>query len=881
MASATGPPSASRRSPRVIVAGDVCIDWLSIPVDSLVPDPKSTEPMNWELRGGRHMYARRGGAWLTADLVEAAIASFAKVVKPEEAPHLENIPPEQIIHSMLTLNRGDRDRNKEKVPHWVVAHFDGYAGPPQSQRPDVKPSERDYRNAEIVLLDDSGNGFRNRRQAWPLALSSPGAPLVLYKVRRPLCKGPLWKFLRRSHLKRTIALVTADELRGDGGSIGRGLSWERTATDLIQALDTEPRFADLRSCPFLVISLGIEAAILVSCEAERITAARMWYLPNLTEGELVRTDRGNMSGFGSAFAAAITSALSKVGRFHPLDYRRLEGALRKGIPFGLIVKQRLLAEAFGPCGLEDPADGSRHTTCPPRYPVSQIFTAATGKTIPVHEVTLPKLPAKSSSKELSRFRSWRILESKREGVFVDLAAEVARQGVEKVFDDVPIGSFGRLSTLDRSEIESYRGISNLMREFLSNPRPERPLCLAVFGAPGSGKSFGVTEVARSVDKKDRIEKLDFNVSQWNDPEYLVNALHRVRDYAIRGKVPLVFFDEFDSRLGTQELGWLKYFLAPMQDGVFADGLFKHDIGKAIFVFAGGTATTFETFGVVSARADDSHGKGDLKSLKLPDFVSRLRGHVDIFGVNPPADTNLLRRALILRSNIERKYPGLIDASGTVRIDDGVLRAFLQVPSYEHGARSLEAILEMSHLNDRTHFDPSLLPPQHQLSLHVDGNAFMTLVQHQPLLKPLIEKIAIQIHELYVREELAKKDEQGNQLYEVGAWDSLYHWEDLDELYKKSSREQAASYPTLLAAAGCGFKKGREDTNFKFSEKETERLACMEHDRWMEERRLKQPDHPDLVPWESLPQEQKDKDIRTIKAIPEILARVGFRAIRLA
>jgi len=837
--------------------------------------------MNWELRGGHHMYARRSGAWLTADLVEAAVGSSAKVVKPaDDELDLENIPPQKIIHSMLMLDRRDRERKKEKVPYWVVADFDGYAGPPQSQKPDVKRIARDYRDAEVVLLDDSGNGFRTTRRAWPSALSGPGAPLVLYKVRRPLCKGPLWRLLRDSHLKRTIALVPVDELRGDGGSIGRGLSWERTATDLIQSLDSDLRFADLRGCPFLVISLGIEAAILVGCAAGRITGARLWYLPNLTEGELLRTGRGGMSGFGSAFAAAITSVLSKTGRFHPLDYRKLELALRKGIRFGLTVKQRLLEEAFGPCEMEDPTDKSRRITCPPQYPVRQIFAASASNTFPVHEVSLPKPPASRSSKELSRYRSWRILESKREGVFVDLAAEVARHGVEKVFDDVPIGSFGRLSTLDRSEIESYRGISNLMRAFLDNPRPERPLCLAVFGAPGSGKSFGITEVARSVDKKDRIEKLDFNVSQWNDPEYLVNALHRVRDYAIRGKVPLVFFDEFDSRFGTQKLGWLKYFLAPMQDGVFADGLFKHDIGKAIFVFAGGTATTFENFGKGSPRADECGSSEELNSLKLPDFVSRLRGHVDIFGVNPPADTNLLRRALILRSNIERKYPGLIDASSTVRMDDGVLRAFLQVPSYEHGARSLEAILEMSHLNDRTHFDPSLLPPQHQLSLHVDGNAFMTLVQQQPLLKPVIERIAIQIHELYVREELAKKDEQGNQLYGIGAWDSLYLWDDLDELYKKSSREQAASYPTLLAAAGCGFKKGREDPNFKFSEKETERLACMEHDRWMEERRLKQPDHPDLVPWESLPQEQKDKDIRTIKAIPGILARVGFRAVRL-
>ncbi|HJZ68096.1 MAG TPA: hypothetical protein VKF81_08250 [Blastocatellia bacterium] len=53
--------SSKSSAPVIVVVGDVCIDWLSIPVDSMVPSPEA-EPMNWQLRGGRHMYARRGGA---------------------------------------------------------------------------------------------------------------------------------------------------------------------------------------------------------------------------------------------------------------------------------------------------------------------------------------------------------------------------------------------------------------------------------------------------------------------------------------------------------------------------------------------------------------------------------------------------------------------------------------------------------------------------------------------------------------------------------------------------------------------------------------------------------------------------------------------------
>ena len=158
---------------------------------------------------------------------------------------------------------------------------------------------------------------------------------------------------------------------------------------------------------------------------------------------------------------------------------------------------------------------------------------------------------------------------------------------------------------------------------------------------------------------------------------------------------------------------------------------------------------------------------------------------------------------------------------------------------------------------------------------------MNLIQHQQILGAKLDQIAKEIHELYLKEELAKKDDNGKPLYRIGDRPSLYHWEELSDLYKNSSREQAANYPTLLAAAGCGFAEGDPDPEFKFSDDEIEKLARMEHERWMQERRIKQPDHPDLKPWEELSKEEQDKDIRTTKAIPEILGTVGLRVVRLS
>jgi len=66
----------------------------------------------------------------------------------------------------------------------------------------------------------------------------------------------------------------------------------------------------------------------------------------------------------------------------------------------------------------------------------------------------------------------------------------------------------------------------------------------------------------------------------------------VRDKVLEGAVPVYFGDEFDS----QEYNWLRYFLAPLQDGRFQEGQLSHSISRCIFVFAGGTSCDFEHFG---------------------------------------------------------------------------------------------------------------------------------------------------------------------------------------------------------------------------------------------------------------------------------------------
>jgi hypothetical protein len=181
---------------------------------------------------------------------------------------------------------------------------------------------------------------------------------------------------------------------------------------------------------------------------------------------------------------------------------------------------------------------------------------------------------------------------------------------------------------------------------------------------------------------------------------------------LKGITPVAFWDEFDS----QQYKWLQYLLAPMQDGAFQEGQITHPIGKCIFIFAGGTAESLESFGVRKpTELNDQERKKlvgperedwlqdvkdyrEFKLLKGPDFISRLHGHLDVLGPNPrevgsagyPDLTWPIRRALMLRSVL-----GLKDdprKPDVLEMDMGLLYALLAVSQYKHGARSLEKIL---------------------------------------------------------------------------------------------------------------------------------------------------------------------------------------------
>jgi hypothetical protein len=811
---------------------------------------------------------------------------------------MERLTRQDIVHSMLSLCSENIGKDKEKKCQWRVLQPHGFSGPDDGVPKSSPQLLDDPPDIGMVVLDDTGNGFRQNMARWPLALRENHKPAcVIHKLHRPLPSSSksvtdevrgnaLWHCVQTDHKEQSIVIVDINDLRTEGASISRGLSWEKTALDLIRHLRGDTRFVELQACRHLVVRMGLDGAICYhNFGLDRLPEVRLVYDPKGVEDGFLSERKSGMVGLNSAFVAWLAAAIYAKG----LDLwagadsakkdeereREQINALSDAVRQGLAASRRLFHVGFGPADKQ------------PAYPGCDAFSDLNNDAKGFAEISVPVF---SQSIERDPYK-WTILDavlpsgSKLE----EVSEKTLKYDKVEELKPVPMGIFKKLRTYDRFEIEAYRSICTIMREYLENTAPKRPLSIAVFGPPGSGKSFGVQQVADYIKGDIELDMLPpFNLSQFHNADELTAAFHVIRDSSVRGRVPLVFFDEFD----TEKLFWLKHFLAPMQDGLFMDRGAMHPIGKAIFIFAGGTSSRFDDF-AVEPNAEPKENQlsyTDFKSAKGPDFASRLRARLDIIGIEHsglPKAAALLRRASVLRFQLKEKAPHAFDQKGNLQIDDGLARALMQVPQYHHGVRSMEAILDMSRLSGCHRLGPSCLPPEEQMELHVKATEFTHLVFAPASFSQAdLDAIAKAVHEDYLaqrhKDGTYKKDKPSHQA-----------WGQLIEKYVNSNRDQTRMIPIRLRTIGLYIRKASNapTTKTKLSDDQVDVLARQEHERWMAEylgqgwvygptlsndHRI----HPCLLTWtdSKLSEAEKEKDRQTIRMIPEFLAAADFEVV---
>lgn len=891
----------------VVVTGDVTMDWNI--ARHAHPSQEATE---WTGEARSNLNWQYGSAALLAELIttmtkqlESDLPYTVKVISPDTPAQASfTLFNTCYVHSYAVWAQY-RDKVPEKTersePHWRVERFLGLDLPSEGVAEHRgNPVPKRSANADIIVIDDSNLGFRNNKANWPEAISEPAHnvndPWIIVKMSSPVAKGDLWSHLVAKVSDRLVAVLTIDDLRQSKIQVSARISWEKTAQELNWELTHNPEVNGLTNAAYCIVSFGTTGALLIPGRHNSGKKPTLLFDPLFMEGEWA-PGKGMMIGKTSTLVASLVFQIL-LNRDAP-DFKQ-------GVQCGVTAMRHLQTVGY---------DGGTEPVTRLQFPTEGVISTLKNAEIPLAEAELQASTVKNSSQLLH----WTILAASSHDSLESLSETIVLQGTKNTLKNVPIGKFGKLVTVDRQEIESLRSIQSLIGEYCTQKK-ERPLSIAVFGPPGSGKSFAVEQIALVANPEKIAEKtLTFNLSQFNDPDELINAFHQIRDIGLSGKIPLVFWDEFDSTLENKKLGWLRFFLAPMQDGKFQEGQITHPIGKAIFVFAGGTFPNVDSFiklfsekklaqkpdnPSLPAEATDPEEAKKLADAKGPDFLSRLKGFLNVLGPNPQnADKKgdpfyIVRRALLLRSLFERETPQLLNEKKLLQIDNGILRAFLQVDEYRHGSRSMESIIAMSRLGNATYFNRSYLPPEEQLSLHVDPKAFIALLHQLELEGELLETLAKLNHDIFCKNQRDKGYVWGGETNDEAdpkTHSSLVDYDDLSSHEKEQNRGAVRDIPNKLARFGYVMVPGRNnEPDFVFPTDILEKMAKLEHERWMQAKfndswkhgTTTDKDnkiHALLVEWDDrrLTEEEKDKDRRLVsESIPCMLRKAGYTIVKL-
>ncbi len=798
--------------------------------------------------------------------------------------------------------------------------------------------------ADLMLIQDWGMKIHDLNIP---AISDQSLPKwLIYRPYPPVFRGKLWNSISPNLGQNSVLVLRASDLRMLDVSISKGLSWEQTLQDIITEIYCKRNLTlhPLRIAQYVVLSFGHTGTLLIHNSFEKEDANpefRFFFDPLGVEDYWEISHPGYLPGSMELLLVLLTKEI-------------LNPQYPEKINFEPAIRAHLLSSRALHIAGANISEGSLKLDVLPAELDKVYGENPTNDYLPVQlDFDLFKClyQAKHDEQNIPT-KDWTLL-SKTKWDLYSLARKIALRGPIKSLQglNIPVAKYNYLITADRKEIEFLHHLQSLFTEYLQK-KNSQPLSIAVFGSPGSGKSFSIKQLAKSLGLPDfEMQSITFNLSQFNvdNPGDLYQAFHAVRDISLSGKIPLVFWDEFDSN----ELAWLRYFLAPMEDGEFQEGQLTHNIGKSIFVFAGGTCSSMEAFEEKAQMAVSEKG---------PDFLSRIKGHINVMGPNPVlpyaaaqtaklktvnetmkfieaknADPEfIIRRAILLNSLLHIGY-GELFSDGKLNIDDGVLNAFLLVPKYKHGSRSMQTIFKISQLYGKRKFNRSDLPPQSQMDLHVDGELFYDLMSQHPryyeggkafyhlvneidLEESVIEKMAAGIHAMYA---LVFESGKVDNPLSITKEEFLAFYEKMNKLPEGMPHDEvsqnyhnARKIPEKLAAVGFAIVPlGSKEPEGSFTDEDFEIVSRLEHIRWvrhqidngwcyspMKNKAMKQ--HDALIAWDDeerqnleeiygksyaqrmgdgegnlLSKHYRNLDRVITMAIPWILERVGYKMIR--
>lgn len=734
---------------------------------------------------------------------------------------------------------------------------------------------------DTIIIDEAGLGFRNHVQAWP---DFEKADRIILKTAYPLCEGILWnKLLENKH--KLVTVVKLNHLKQYEIKVSNDISWEQTALDIVYGLNKDITLKNLLKSSEVIVTIGTAGAVYIKTDKDSaLNEYSLIFDPEYMENEWEEKfskDIQNNFGLGSAFLSGFVFSL-RVKNLKMVD----------SIKIGL--NSMTAASVKGVFRLNNSYEfepGDLSGALSERYN-GRYYSSA----------FIPS-PAWEPGFNYLHNQEWSILENnydntrkgyKQKSDFFPLAFSLAENG-KRNLHYAPRLTLGRVTIFDRNEIENMKNIRKQVDFYDRYDDGKKPLNIAVFGPPGAGKSFIVKALANSMfeGKRTKPSFLTFNLSQFKDESELSGAFHSVRDEVLRGKLPIVFWDEFDS----DDYCWLKAMIAPMQDGEFQEGKEVHPIGKCIFVFAGGITYTMKHF------TDKMEGEGYL-AKKGPDFQSRINCSLNVFGPNrkpfPETETGKwlregdpqdicfsIRRALFIRSILGSDDKPL-------NIEQRLLRVLIEVSVYKNGSRGLERLLRNLAIHNDRKIERSDLPSKEIIQMNVDYNNFMENLSDEASAGNMaFEKIAVSIHNSWLEKDVTHSVyfRQYEDLSFDQRLDNISAALRMKEVIEHSGKFMLISLPELKSKMLADAKTEFDD--YINDENKLDELAELEHNGWMKARtdanwkQGKRSDyhktHNCIIPFSELDKEipakndqkEKNKDRDTIKKYTSMLEGSGY------
>ncbi len=155
---------------------------------------------------------------------------------------------------------------------------------------------------------------------------------------------------------------------------------------------------------------------------------------------------------------------------------------------------------------------------------------------------------------------------------------------------------------------------------------------------------------------------------------------------------------------------------------------------------------------------------------------------------------------------------------------------------------------------------------------------------EKIIREGLEDLARIIHEEYFERESKKSGSDEENIF------SHKNWLSLPEEDKELNMAAALQIPIKLGIIGYDILSLHNISQFQFTDNDVEILSKISHKQWMAERLLsgwthgnlrdsEEKKHPDLVNWESLSEQSKEKQREFVRSIPKVFQKYTYNQIR--